>query len=313
MDFTVAIPTYNGAANLPLALEKLLKQISTEKINWEVIVIDNNSNDATYQVFEQFGANWPANIPLKYFFEQKQGIAHARWRAIKEARGEFVGFIDDDNLAATDWVYQSYLFGREHPKLGAFGGEIEGNFEVEPPEDFDKAKTFLAIRKYANTATLFEVNTLRLPPGAGLVVRKEAWLQSVPSKVTHTQRGCEDYEISLHMHNHGWEIWYNPEMKIQHLIPAWRMQKTYLVSIAYIYGLCTCQMRLMLLKSNWQKSFLFIKVFFGAFKRIIFHLIKYRSQVNTNLGIACEISLYLGQSLSPFYYLKQLILAKNTQ
>ncbi len=222
MDFTVAIPTYNGAATLPLVLERLQKQINTEKINWEVIVIDNNSNDTTVQVFEQFRVNWPINIPFKYFFEQTQGMAYARLRAIKEAIGEFVGFLDDDNLAAPDWVYQSYLFGLEHPKVGAYGGEIEGKFEIQhggeiegkfeiqPPEDFDKAKTFLAIRKYADIATLFEVDTLRLPPGAGLVVRKQAWLQSVPSMVTHVQRGCEDYEISLHMHNHGWEIWYNP-------------------------------------------------------------------------------------------------------
>ncbi len=119
--------------------------------------------------------------------------------------------------------------------------------------------------------------------------------------------------LALHMHNHGWEIWYNPGMKIQHLIPGWRMQKSYLMSIAHIYGLSTYQIRLMTVKADWQKPFLLIKVFLGAWKRIIFHLIKYRTQVNTNLGVACEISLYLGQSLSPFYYLKQRILAKNSR
>ncbi|BAY12819.1 hormogonium polysaccharide biosynthesis glycosyltransferase HpsE [Calothrix sp. NIES-2098] len=305
MDFTVAIPTYNGASTLPLVLERLQRQINTEKINWEVIVIDNNSNDNTSQVIEQFMADWNTTIPLKYFFEQTQGMAYARWRAIKEAKGKFVGFLDDDNLAAHDWVYQSYLFGIENPKLGAYGGEIVGKFEVEPPEDFDRAKTFLAIRKYASIATIFEVDKLRLPPGAGLVVRKKAWLQSVPSVVTQTQRGCEDYEISLYMHNHNWEIWYNPAMQIQHLIPAWRMQKNYLVNIARIYGMSTYQLRLMTVKADWQKPFLTIKIFLGALKRIIFHLLKYRSKVNSNLGIACEMSLYLGQIISPFYYLKR--------
>ncbi len=311
MNFTVAIPTYNGELTLPLVLERLQKQVNPENIAWEVIVIDNNSHDNTSQVVKDFATNWPVHVPLKYFFEQKQGMAYARWRAIKEAQGEFVGFLDDDNLAAPDWVYQSYLFGREHQKVGAYGGEIQGYFQTPPPDNFEPAKTFLAIRKYADTATLFEVAKLRLPPGAGLVVRKQAWLESVPSRVTHTQRGCEDYEISINMHLAGWEIWYNPQMQIQHLIPAWRMQKSYLVSIARIYGLSTCQIRLMTVKADWQKVLLLVKIFLGGLKRIISHLLKYRNQVLTNLGLACEMSFFIGQLFSPFYYLKQRFYAIN--
>jgi glycosyltransferase involved in cell wall biosynthesis len=307
INFTVAIPTYNGAARLPLVLERLQKQINPEKINWEVIIIDNNSKDQTYQVFEQFSVNWMANVSLKYFFEKRQGMAYARWRAINEAKGEFVGFLDDDNLAAFDWIYESYIFGLEHKTVGAYGGEIQGDFEIQPPKEFEKAEKFLSIRKYADIATLFELDKLRLPPGAGLVVRKKAWLESVPHVVTHTQRGCEDYEISLYMHKHGWEIMYNPAMKIQHLIPAWRMEKSYLISIARIYGLSTCQIRLMTVKADWHKPFLLIKVFLGAWKRIIYHLLKYRQQVVTNLGISCEMSFFLGQTLSPFYYLQNQI------
>ncbi|MEB3342546.1 glycosyltransferase [Okeania sp.] len=66
LDFTVAIPTYNGASKLPLVLEKLRSQINTENISWEVIVVDNNSNDNIREVLENLQANLPENIPLNF-------------------------------------------------------------------------------------------------------------------------------------------------------------------------------------------------------------------------------------------------------
>ncbi|MDE5098657.1 MAG: glycosyltransferase, partial [Trichodesmium sp. St16_bin4-tuft] len=54
IDFTIAIPTYNGAEKLPLVLEKLNSQINTEKLSWEVIVVDNNSQDNTEQVIREY-------------------------------------------------------------------------------------------------------------------------------------------------------------------------------------------------------------------------------------------------------------------
>jgi glycosyltransferase involved in cell wall biosynthesis len=44
MDFTIAIPTYNGASRLPLVLDRLRLQVDLETVTWEVIVVDNNSD-----------------------------------------------------------------------------------------------------------------------------------------------------------------------------------------------------------------------------------------------------------------------------
>ncbi|MDE5122262.1 MAG: glycosyltransferase, partial [Trichodesmium sp. St19_bin1] len=48
--FTVVIPTYNGSKRLPLVLDKLYSQINIEELSWEVIVVDNNSQDETEKV-----------------------------------------------------------------------------------------------------------------------------------------------------------------------------------------------------------------------------------------------------------------------
>ena len=138
INFTVAIPTYNGSERLPKVLEKLRLQTDTEHFLWEIVLVDNNSNDDTAQVVQSYQANWHHPYLLRYCFEEKQGLAFARQRAIEEAKGEFIGFLDDDTLPKSDWVAAAYSFGKSHLKVGAYGGQIHGEFEVKPPENFDR-------------------------------------------------------------------------------------------------------------------------------------------------------------------------------
>lgn len=84
IDFTVAIPTYNGADRLPKLLDKIRQQNQTENISWEVIVVDNNSNDHTAEVIKYYQSNWLESVPFKYCFEPKQGATFARQLAVKD-------------------------------------------------------------------------------------------------------------------------------------------------------------------------------------------------------------------------------------
>lgn len=316
IQFTVAIPTYNGSSRIKEVLEALRShkdlrsgaQTSTEVINWEIIVIDNNSNDNTKEVIEEYQKQWQLPVPIKYYFEPQQGLAFARQRAVKEAQGEFIGFLDDDNLPATCWVFQAYKFGQENPRAGAYSGQIHGDFEVKPPENFDKIAQFLAIRQHGNQAHLFEPEKLRLPPGAGLVIRRQAWLESVPNtplligRVGKEVVAGEDYEVLLHMHKQGWEIWYNPQMQIKHKIPHQRLERSYLLPLARGIGLATCQLR-MITAQNWQKPIILLRTILGNLRRLIWHFLQYRNQLKNNLIAAFELEFFIGSLLSPFYLL----------
>src|SRR6476469_6477868 len=192
MDLTVAIPTYNGAARLPLILERLRSQNNSESIAWEIIIVDNNSTDDTAAVVQQYQANWPDSYPLKYYFEAEQGAAFARQRAIREAQGDLVGFLDDDNLPTLQWLSAAYEFAQTHPQAGAYGGQIHGEYEVDPPANFEQIQAFLAIRQRGPEPNLYEPERISLPPAASLVVRRQAWLQHVPARPTLSGkvRGC---------------------------------------------------------------------------------------------------------------------------
>ena len=65
INFTVAIPTYNGASKLPEVLQRLQNQLHTENITWEIIVVDNNSTDRTADVVKNYQKNWQHPFPLK--------------------------------------------------------------------------------------------------------------------------------------------------------------------------------------------------------------------------------------------------------
>ena len=308
--FTIAIPTYNGAQRLPKILEQLKKQINTEDFAWEIIIIDNNSHDNTAEIVKKYQSDWSNISNLRYCFEQKQGLAFARQRAIGEAKGELIGFLDDDILPSSDWLKEAYNFAQNHPQVGAYGGQIHGDFEVEPPQNFERIKSFLAIREKGGEPHLYQPEILSLPPGAALVVRKKAWCENVPpnpvliGRVNGAMLAGEDYETLLHMHRSGWEIWYNPSMHVYHQIPQKRLEKDYLISLIRGCSFCICYLRLINTKT-WQKPLIMAKIVLGSWKRTIQHLIKYRWQVKTDLITACELEFFISSSLSPFFFIKQ--------
>ena len=315
-EFTIAIPTYNGARRLPKLLERLKQQINTEHFDWEIIVIDNNSQDNTAEVVKNYQANWSKIYPLKYCFAQKQGAAFARQKAIREAKGKWVGFLDDDILPAFDWVAKAYKFSQDYKRVGAYGGQIHGDFEVSPPENFSRIASFLALRERGSNPHLYDPDNLSLPPSAAWVVLRQAWLDHVPANPTLSGRTegsmvqGDDYEPLLYLHKAGWEIWYNPAMHVNHKIPRKRLEKDYLIALSKGCGLCVFQLRLINTKS-WQKPLLFARIVLANLRRLLIHLWKYKQQVKTDLVTACEMAFLLNCMLSPFYFLQTSLLAEK--
>jgi GT2 family glycosyltransferase len=307
MDFTVAIRTFNGAERLPALLDRLLLQVDTEGIQWEVVVVDNNSRDATAQVVAAYQARWSANSTLRYVFEPKQGAAIARRCAIEAAQGRFIGFLDDDNLPTSTWVASAYAFGQAHPQAGAFASTIQPDYEVEPPPNFDRIAIYLAIVDRRKT---YRFDSRVLPPGAGLVIRRQAWLAAVPEQLvlqgpiaSQMSAKGEDIESLLHLFQAGWEIWHNAEMKIIHRIPQWRLERHYLLPFFRGIGLGLHRFR-MLRAPIWQRPFLTVLYGVRDSAVLLLYVLKHRHQLSHDLVTACELELLIGKSLSPLHIWK---------
>lgn len=255
MDFTVAIPTFNGASRFPAVLDRLREQQGLEDIPWEVMVIDNNSTDETKQVVESYQANFPC--PLRYCFEEKQGAGYARKLAIREAKSELVGFLDDDNIPELNWIQTAIEFAEKHPHVGAIGSQIHGDFDIDPPQELKPLLPYFAISEWGDKP--FQYDRM-LPPSAGLVVRRQAWIECVPEKTILNGRTKdnfvtgEDIEVLAYIQRKGgWELWYNPKMEVNHKILISRFEKAYLVNFFRGIGLFTFIVIIILLHLLIQK------------------------------------------------------------
>ncbi|WP_313949353.1 hormogonium polysaccharide biosynthesis glycosyltransferase HpsE [Leptolyngbya sp. FACHB-261] len=312
VDFTVAIPTYNGESRLPEVLDRLRTQVGVEHLDWEVIVVDNNSTDRTATIVQDYQANWPQACPLRYYLETQQGAAFARQRAAEEAQGIFIGFLDDDNLPAPNWVAAAHAFGQDRPSVGAYGSQIHGAFEVEPPADFKRIAPFLAIIERGPNPRRYEPEKKMLPPGAGLVVRKQAWLKSVPKSLVLNNKGkeaglaSEDLEALLHVQNAGWEIWYNPTMEVYHKIPPWRLEREYLIVLLRCVGLSRHRIRMLSIQP-WQRPLALPAYFANDLRKLIFYFIKHRKTLKSDAIAASEFELLLSSLISPFYLWSKLL------
>jgi glycosyltransferase involved in cell wall biosynthesis len=303
VDFTVAIPTYNGAQRLPDVLEALKSQTGTN-FTWEVLVVDNNSQDTTAEVVQAYRQNSP--YPIRYCLEATQGAGFARKRAIQEAQSELIGFLDDDNIPAETWIAAAYTFAQEYPKAGAIASRIQGEFEVEPPEDFSRLLSFLALTERGSDPLIYEPAKKVLPPSAGLVIRKQAWLENVPDRLILNGRvdgnmlTAEDLEMLSYIQRSGWEIWYNPAMQVRHKIPKQRLEREYLIPFFRGIGLSRYVTRMLSVKPS-QRSLALIAYTLNDIRKIVFHLLKHRTKVKTDLVAACELELFTSSLISPFY------------
>lgn len=307
VNLTVAIPTYNGEIRLPKVLDKLKEQVNTEHINWEVIIVDNNSTDGTAKLVKEYQENWLQDVPLKYCFEEEQGISFARQRAMNEAKGELVGFIDDDNLPFANWVSSACKFAQEHPKAGAFSSKIHGIFETNPPEELKDITFYLALVDRGSEPLMYEPRKKGLPPGAGMVVRRNVWQKYVPAKlllIGKTEKSQmpigEDAEALLYIYRAGWEIWYNAEMEIEHIISSSRVEEKYLRNLMRIVGLGRFHLRMLML-DWWQRPFAFFAYLVNDLRKTLLHFIRYRKVLNKDIAAACEMQRLLATLISPFY------------
>ncbi len=315
VDFTVAIPTYNGASRLPEVLEKLRSQVGIDTLTWEVIVIDNNSKDETASVVQAHQADFPC--PLRYCLERQQGAAFARKRAIQESSSELIGFLDDDNLPTDRWVAAAYAFAQAHPRAGAFGSQIHGDFEVELPSDLRRIVPFLAITERGQLPLRYDPHQRLLPPSAGLVVRRQAWTTSVPhytilgGRVEGNMLTGEDLEAISHIQRNGWEVWYNPAMELAHKIPRWRLEREYLLPFFRGIGLSRYVTRMLGIQP-WKRPFMSVAYAANDLRKITIHLAKHRTQVRTDLAAACELELFVNSLFSPIFLIRNGYFSRST-
>jgi len=139
MNVTVMICTWNRARYLDQALSAVRELAVPAGVQWEVLVVNNNSTDNTDEVIARH-VEW---LPIRRLFEPKPGKSHAANLGIQHATGELIVCTDDDVLVSPDWLSAYVAAAQQWPDASFFGGTIDPWFEVEPPRWI---KAYLTVR-----------------------------------------------------------------------------------------------------------------------------------------------------------------------
>ncbi len=126
----VCICTYQRPELLRRLLSKLEEQESGGLFDYSVVIVDNDRSESARQTAESCARQSKAAI--KYYVEPEQNIALARNKAIENAKCDFIGFIDDDEFPADQWLLYLYKAVNRYKSDGVLGPVLP-NFEKEPP------------------------------------------------------------------------------------------------------------------------------------------------------------------------------------
>jgi len=128
IELSVVICTRNRRELLERALESLRVQEADH--SWEVLVVDNGSDDGTSACVAGHAPAYP--VPLRAVVEPRRGLSHARNRALRDARGRAVVYLDDDATCRPGWV-RGHASAFAQPDVVATGGRILPVFPPDTP------------------------------------------------------------------------------------------------------------------------------------------------------------------------------------
>jgi succinoglycan biosynthesis protein ExoM len=136
---SVCVCTYKRPRLLGTLLRTLEGQETGGLFDYEVVVVDNDRSGSARQIVEsQIGQS---KLPIHYFVEPVQNIARARNKAVANSKGDFVAFLDDDELPESRWLLHLYKALTLFEASGVLGPVIP-RYDVPPPRWVLKGRFF---------------------------------------------------------------------------------------------------------------------------------------------------------------------------
>jgi len=235
-DLSLIICTRNRSQQLVRCLETV-QHIEFER-PWELIIVNNGSNDATAAVVEEFIK--AASFPIGHVLEPKLGLGNARNAGVATASGEILAFTDDDCYPAPDFLSRIWSAFRD-PSLGYVTGRILLHDPTDLPVATNESTAPIAIRgkSFINPGGV---------QGANMAFRREA-LDEIggfdPLFGAGSLFPAEDLDAASRASATGWNGEYRPDIVVRHhhgrkASDAARMWKSYGL------GIGACYMKLLL-------------------------------------------------------------------
>jgi glycosyltransferase involved in cell wall biosynthesis len=244
---SIIICTWNRAQSLAATLASLEASMVPSDIEWEVLVVDNNSTDGTRTVCESFVAKNPQRF--RYLLEKQQGKSFALNSGIQQVRGDVLVLTDDDVTVHPHWISETVAIFRAYDCAGV-GGRIVPVWKCKQPGwlDFEGPyyhPAFCGVVRFEKGDSPFELKGT--PFGANMAFKRSIvdryGLFRTDLTGHHGERdrsnsllGGEDTEYCRRLLNAGEKLIYAPKAIVYHPVEAHRVTRKYFRKFAFSSG-----------------------------------------------------------------------------
>jgi glycosyltransferase involved in cell wall biosynthesis len=237
---SVVVCTYNRADILSRCLRALARQEFRPE-EYEIVVVDNASTDHTAAVARYFPRE-AGGPEVRYLFEPRRGLSHARNMGAQQARGPVVTYVDDDAIAEPGLVREMNKVFREHPDAGVAGGRIELSLPDQLPgwytEYFQGYYSHFDLG-LAETTRVGEV--WQYPFGANISYSRQAleragWFNTRMGRVGKDSSGGEEIDATCRIAALGYGVYYVPHAAVTHVILPSRLRREHITRSASAAG-----------------------------------------------------------------------------
>jgi glycosyltransferase involved in cell wall biosynthesis len=228
-DVSVVLCTYNRAERLLPSLDALLAQ--TGDVEYEILVVDNNSTDDTAAVVKAVAAR--SGERVRYIFEERQGLSHARNRGLALARAPIIAFSDDDVRVASDWVVRLARAFEACPDVDYVGGRVLPRWLRPPPRWLTTAHwSPLALQDYGPQPVVNSRDHAICLVGANLAFRRRVFdrvgtFTPALGRMKDGIGSTEDHDMQLRIWRAGMRGLYEPGIVAVADVTSDRMVKSY--------------------------------------------------------------------------------------
>jgi succinoglycan biosynthesis protein ExoM len=224
---TICICTFRRREMLQSLLDDLREQETGGLFTYSVLVVDNDRQGSAEQVVSEFGAQ--QSFRVDYFIEPRQNIALARNKAIENAVGDYVVFIDDDESPIRCWLLTLFEACNRFNAYGALG-PVHPRFDEPPPDWVVKGK-FYARPTYP---TGFVIDW---PKGrTGNTLLKREVFAGEPQPFRPEFRTAEDQDFFRRMIEKGYFFIWCDEAVAYETVPPIRWKRSLLLRRALLRG-----------------------------------------------------------------------------
>jgi succinoglycan biosynthesis protein ExoM len=224
----VCVLTYKRPWLLEKLLIKLTQQITLNLFSYSIVVIDNDIKRSAYALVSRISTDSP--IRISYWCEPQQNIARARNRAVSKSDGNYIAFIDDDEVPESDWLL--VLFKTIHFfDCDGIQGPVRPYYDKGCPDWAIKAKFY--DRPLYTNGTLLKWKQGRT---GNLLIRRAVFNNKECLFDEKFGSGAEDQDFFRRALAQGYQFRYTREAVAYEYVPSHRCNPSFLVKRALLRG-----------------------------------------------------------------------------